>query len=185
MLVAMPTAMPVPPLTRRFGNALGKTVGSVTRLVVVRDKFDRVLVHVGHERGAEMRHARFGVTHGRRRIAFDRTEVALAFDQAFRAWPTAAPCGRESDKSRLRRAGDNYRWCRRKSSRTLRCCRPGKEREIVHRVEDAALRWLQPVPRIRQRARNNHRHRVIEERSRYFLGDIDRLYFFVGVIHVV
>ena len=53
------------------------------RLVVVRDKIDRVLVHVVHERGAEMGHARFGVTHGRRRIAFDRTEIALAIDQAF------------------------------------------------------------------------------------------------------
>ena len=51
------------------------------RLVVVRDEIDRVLVHVGHERGAEMRHARFGVTHGRRRIAFDRAEVALAIDE--------------------------------------------------------------------------------------------------------
>src|SRR6266480_2042381 len=29
MLVAMPTAMPVPPLTSRLGNAAGKTVGSV------------------------------------------------------------------------------------------------------------------------------------------------------------
>ncbi len=29
MLVAMPTAMPVPPLTSRLGNAAGKTTGSV------------------------------------------------------------------------------------------------------------------------------------------------------------
>jgi hypothetical protein len=31
MFVAMPTAMPVPPLTSKFGNAAGKTVGSVMR----------------------------------------------------------------------------------------------------------------------------------------------------------
>ena len=31
MFVAMPTAMPVPPLTSRFGNAAGNTVGSVMR----------------------------------------------------------------------------------------------------------------------------------------------------------
>ena len=54
-----------------------------SRLVVVRDEIDRVLVHVVHQRGAEMGHARFGVTHGRWRIAFDRTEVALAIDEAF------------------------------------------------------------------------------------------------------
>ncbi len=32
MLVAMPTAMPVVPLTIRFGIADGRTVGSVSRL---------------------------------------------------------------------------------------------------------------------------------------------------------
>ena len=31
MLVAMPTAMPVPPLTIRLGKAAGNTVGSVMR----------------------------------------------------------------------------------------------------------------------------------------------------------
>ena len=31
MLVAMPTAMPVEPLTNRFGNRLGRTVGSFNR----------------------------------------------------------------------------------------------------------------------------------------------------------
>src|SRR6266480_2635754 len=41
------------------------------RLIVIGDEVDRVLVHVGHECGAQMRHPRFGVTHGRRRIAFD------------------------------------------------------------------------------------------------------------------
>ena len=51
--------------------------------VVIRDEIDRVLVHVGHQRGAEMRHARFGVTHRCRRIAFDRAEVTLAIDQPF------------------------------------------------------------------------------------------------------
>ena len=41
------------------------------RFIVIRDKVHRVLVHIGHECCAQMRHARFGVTHGRRWIAFD------------------------------------------------------------------------------------------------------------------
>ena len=32
MFVAMPTAMPVEPLTSRFGKRAGRTVGSVSRL---------------------------------------------------------------------------------------------------------------------------------------------------------
>ncbi len=53
------------------------------RLVVIRDKVDRVLVHVGHERGAEVGHACFGVTHRRWRIAFDRPKIALSIDKRF------------------------------------------------------------------------------------------------------
>ena len=163
MFVAMPTAMPVPPLTSRFGNAAGKTVGSVARLVVVRDEIDRVLVHVGHERGAEMRHARLGVTHGRGRIAFDRTEVSLAIDE------------RLAHRPRLRHVHErrvNHRFAVRvivtarvtANLRALTMLPVREEREIVHRVEDAALRRLQSIARIRQRARDDDRHRVIEER---------------------
>ncbi len=39
-------------------------------LVVVRDEIDGPLIHVRHQRRAEMLQARLGVTHGRRRIAF-------------------------------------------------------------------------------------------------------------------
>ena len=83
MFVAMPTAMPVPPFTSRFGKCRRENRRLGPRLVIVRHEIDRVLLHVGHERGAEMRHARLGVTHRRRRIAFDRTEVALTVDQRF------------------------------------------------------------------------------------------------------
>src|SRR6266496_6375347 len=38
---------------------------------------------VGHERGAEVGHACFGVTHRRWRIAFDRPKVALSIDKRF------------------------------------------------------------------------------------------------------
>src|SRR5215813_4634791 len=57
-------------------------------LIVVRDKVDGLLVHVGHEGRAEMSHAGLGITHSRGRIAFDRTEVTLAVDEglAHRPW---------------------------------------------------------------------------------------------------
>ena len=150
--------------------------------VVVRDEIDRVLVHVGHERGAEMRHARLGVTHRRGRIAFDRAEVALAIDERFAHRPRL----RHVDERRV-----NHRFAVRvivtarvaANLRALAMLSSGKERKIVHRVKNAALRGLQSVARIRQRARNDDRHRVIEERPRHFLGDIYRLNFFVWVIH--
>ena len=49
MFVAMPTAMPPEPLTSRFGTRDGRTVGSVLRVVEVRDEVDGLLVDVGEE----------------------------------------------------------------------------------------------------------------------------------------
>ena len=152
------------------------------RLVVVRDEIDRVLVHVGHERGAEMRHARLGVTHGRRRIAFDRAEIALAIDERFAHRPRLGHVHERRINHRFAvRVIVTARVAANLRAFTMLPVR--EEREIVHRVEDAALRRLQPVARIRQRARDDDRHRVIEERSRYLFGDVDRFYFFVRVIH--
>ena len=95
--------------------------------------------------------ARFGVPHGRRRIAFDRTEISLPIARASRASPKAAPCARASDKYRLavrmiiahRVAAD---------LRALQMLSRRIETQLVHRVEDAALRGFQPIARIRQRA---------------------------------
>src|SRR5207247_2139427 len=53
------------------------------RLVVISNEIDRVLLHVGHQRRAEMGHARFGVTHRCWRIPFDGSEIPLTVDQAF------------------------------------------------------------------------------------------------------
>ena len=151
-------------------------------LVVVRDKVDRVLVHVGHERGAEMRHARLGVTHGRRRIAFDRTEVSLAIDERFAHRPGLGHVDERGVNHRLAvRVIVTARVTANLGALPVLPVR--EEREIVHRIEDAALRRLQPIARIRQRARDDDRHRVIEERPRHFLGDVDQLDFFVRVIH--
>ena len=50
-------------------------------LVVVGDEVDRFLVEIGEQFVRDLRHAHFGIAHGRRRVAVDRTEVALAVDQ--------------------------------------------------------------------------------------------------------
>src|ERR671918_1060311 len=140
---------------RRFG----------ARLVVISDKVDRVLLHVGHERGAEMGHARFGVTHGGRRISLDRAEVALTIDEPF----PHRPWLRHVDQR-----GVDHRFAVRMiitagvaaDFRAFAMLSIWKQRQIMHRVEDSSLRWFEPVTRIRDRTRDNDRHRVIEERPR-------------------
>ncbi len=51
------------------------------RLVVVRYEIDRFLVDVRQQLAGNSRHAHFGVAHGRRRVAVDRAEIALAVHQ--------------------------------------------------------------------------------------------------------
>ena len=132
------------------------------RLVVIRNEIDRVLFHVGHERGAEMRHARFGVTHRRRRIAFDRAEIALTIDQ-----PLAHRPGLRHVHERRIDHGFAVRMIITARVAADFCALAmlpiGKKGEIVHRVENSSLRWLESVARVRQGARNDYRHRVIEK----------------------
>ena len=148
-------------------------------LVVVGHPVDRVLVHVDHQRVAKVREARLGVTHGGRRVALDGAEVPLPVHE------------RASHRPRLRHV-DECRVNRCLAVRVIVAARvaadlgalavmpTGREVQVVHREQDAALRRLEPVTRIRERARNNHRHRVVEERIFDLVRDVDGLDFFAG-----
>ena len=129
-----------------------------------------------------MGHARFGVTHGGWRVALDRPEISLAIDQ------------RLAHRPRLRhvhKRGVNHRFAVRMIITAgvaadfcaLAVLPPREKRQVVHRVKNSSLRRLEAVARVRQGTRDDHRHRVIEERPRYFFGHIHRFDFFVRVIH--
>ncbi len=81
MLVAMPTAMPLPPLISRLGKLAGRTFGSLSDLVVVRLEVDRVLVDIVQQQGGGAGQPHLGVAHRRRVIAVHRAEIALPVDQ--------------------------------------------------------------------------------------------------------
>ena len=81
MFVAMPTAMPPEPLTRRFGTRAGRTVGSCGGRRSSATKSTHSLSMSVRSSTRDAREARLGVPVGRRRIAVDRAEVALAVDE--------------------------------------------------------------------------------------------------------
>ena len=56
-------------------------LGHGQALVVVGDEVDRVLLDVGQHLAGQLGHPDLGVPHGRRRVAVDRAEVALAVDE--------------------------------------------------------------------------------------------------------
>ena len=49
----------------------------------------------------------------------------------------------------------------------------GREAHLVHGVENAPVHGLQPVADIRQRAADDHRHRIVEIRPAHLFFDID------------
>ena len=147
---------------RRLGQAL----------VVIGDEIHRVLVHVLHEGAAQMGQARLGVTHGGGRIAFDRAEIALAVDQPLAHGPRLRHVHQRRVNDRFA-VGMVVAPGVAEDLGALHVLAGRIEPQLVHRVEDAALRGLQAVAHIGQRARDDHRHRVIEERVLDLVGDVD------------
>ena len=168
----------------QIGEGRGEDDGLFLRVVVVGDEIDGVLLQVVHQDRAEVRQPRLGVTHGRRRIVLDRAEVPFAVDEAL------------AHRPRLRHVaerGVNHGLAVRvKVARGVAAnlgaftmLAAGIEAQPLHGEKDAALRGLQPVARVRERARDDDRHRVVEKRIADFLRDVDALDAFAGGKKVV
>ncbi len=141
------------------------------RAVIVRHEVDgRFGVEVLHQVHRGRRHRRFRVTHRGRRIAVDRTEVALPVDQR-------VPHDEVLRHAHERGVDDRFAVrvvvarCVAADLRALLLLRARSEVEVVHRDEHAALRRLQSVADVGQRAADDDRHRVIEVGDAHLLLD--------------
>jgi hypothetical protein len=107
-----------------------------------------------------------------------RTEIALALDEPLAHRPRL----RHVDERRI-----NHRFAVRMviaagvaaDFRALVRLASGEQRQLVHRVKDAALRRFQAVAHIGQRARDDDGHGIVEERILDFVRDVDLRDFFV------
>ena len=141
-------------------------------LVVVRDEVHRVPVHVLHQRRTEVREPGLGVTHRGGRVGFDGTKVAFAVHELLAHHPGLG---------HVDKRGVNHRLAVRvviaggvaADFGALVMLAPREERQLVHRVEDAALRRLEAVAHVGQRARDDDGHRVVEERVLDLVRDVD------------
>ncbi len=173
MLVAMPTAMPFDPLTMRFGIRVGRTVGSVVRLVVVGDEVDGVLIDVGEHLAGDARHAALGVAHGRGRIAVDGAEVALAVDHGIaqaeglrQAHHGVVDGGVAVGMVDAHALTDDLG--------ALGVLLVELEAHLLHAVEDAAMHGLEAVANVGQSAADDDRHGVVEIRPPHLVFNVDR-----------
>jgi hypothetical protein len=137
MEVAMPTAMPCAP------------------------KIDRVLVDAVEEKARHFGQARLGVAHGRRVIAVDVAEIALAVDQriALREF-LGEPHQRVVHglvAVRMELADDIA-----DHARAFLEGGAGIEAQEAHRVDEPAMHRLEAVARVRQRPVHDGRERIGE-----------------------
>ncbi len=145
------------------------------RLVVVGAEVDGVGFDVAQHLGRQPREARLGVSHRGWRVVVDRAEVPLPVDE------------RVAQREVLRHAGqgvvDGGVAVRVVLTHHLAddegrlAVRPGGlQRQVVHRVEHAAVDRLQPVAHVGQRPAHDHAHRVIQVRGAHLLGELALLY---------
>ena len=142
--------------------------------VVVGAEVDGLLVDVAHHLHGHRGHAALGVALGGRRIVSRGAEVALALHQ------------RVPQRPRLREAHEGV-VDRAVAVRVVAAhdvaddagalgeVAIGSVATVVHRVQDAAMHRLQAVADIRQRARHDDGHRVVEVRALHLRLQVDRI----------
>ena len=165
--------MPLAPLTSRLGAAAGRYSGSWRGVVVVRAKIDRVFVDVLEQHFGELCQARFGVAHGRRRIAVDRAEVALAVDQHV-AHAERLRHANQRVVERLVAMGVVVAHHLADDLGRFAVAAVGAQPGLEHAVENAPLHRLEAVANVRQRPTDDHAHGVIEVGLFHFDFNVDR-----------
>ncbi len=147
-------------------------LGLALGLVIIGLELDGVLVEVVEQSVGDPGEARLGVPVGRRRVPVHRAEIALAVDQ----WQAhrkilRQPHHRVVDRQIAVRmvfahdiADDAGRFA---------VAAVPQIAVDLHRIEDAAVHRLQPVPDIGKRPGHDHAHRVIEVGALHLLLDRD------------
>ena len=154
-------------------EARGQHGGLHQRFIKVWIEINRFLVQIGEHFHRHFGHARLGITHGRRAVAVDRAEVALAVHE------------RIADVEVLRQAhhgvvhgGIAVRVIFTKhiadDTRRFAVRLVGRYAQLHHGIEDTAVNRLETVAHIGQRAGHDHRHGIGDERFFQLFLHIDR-----------
>ena len=161
-----------------------KTRGQYDRffqlVIVVGAEIDRVLIDIRQHLVCDLRKPCLGITVCGRRVAVNGTEVSVTVHHRI----AKRKILRETNHSVIygsvtvgviltEHFSDGVR------AFAVRLVR-GVAR-IVHRIDDTSVYRLKTVPYVRQRTRNNDRHRVVKERGAHFLFYIFLIKLFVGV----
>ena len=146
------------------------------RLVEVRREIYGFLFDVGEQFLGDARQARFRIAHGCRHVAVNGTEVSLPVHQGI----THVKVLRHAHQSVIDRRVSVGVILAEHFADDLRAFAVGprgSQAQFVHAVENAAMHRLQAVAHVRQRAPDNHGHRVVEIRLLHLGFDIHRKHY--------
>ncbi len=175
MLVAMPTAMPVDPLTSRFGNRARQDDRLLLLAVVIGLEVDRVLTDVADHLHGQRRHFALGVAHRRGFVIAGRAEVTLTGDQRIAHHPGLSQAYQGVvDRPVAVRVVLPHHLADDAGALVPAPVRPVAA--VVHAVEDPSVHRLQPVADVRQRPSDDHTHRVVEVGLLDLVLQVDRLH---------
>ena len=171
------------PIDEKIGNAGRQHRRLALRLVVIRDEIDRLFVDIREQFPGELRHAHFGVAHGRRRVAIDGSEVTLAVDQQI------------THRKRLRHAHDGVVHRRiavrmvftdhiADDTRRFLIGTVPVVAQFAHRIQDPPVHRLQAVADIGQGASHDYAHGVIQVRLPHLVFEIYGQYFASDLGHL-
>ena len=156
---------------QQVGEARGKNRGLFEALVVVGLEVDRFLVQVAQQLHGHLVQTGLGVTHGRRAVAVDGAEVAVAVHQRHahreRLGQAHHRVVHGGVAVRVVLADDVADRTGRFHVRAVR-----RVAGLVHGVQDAAVNRLQAVAHVRQGARDDDAHGVFQERRLHLLAEV-------------
>ena len=132
------------------------------RLVVVGDEIDRVGVDVAQHLGRHARKTALRVAHRARRVTVDRAEVTLPLDERVAHRERLCEPGQGVVDRRVA-VGVVVAHHVADDARRLPGGAVRLQAGLVHGVEHPAVDGLQAVAHVRQGARDDHAHRVVEE----------------------
>ena len=150
MFVAMPTAIPPPPLTSRLGNLAGSTTRLDGVAVVGGREVDGVLVDLAEQLHRQRRQPRLGVAHRRRAVVgVGGAEVPVAVDERVAQREVLGHAG-QGVVDRLVAVGVELAHHVADGGGALLVLAVGPQAAGVHAVEDPAVHRLQAVARVGQ-----------------------------------
>ena len=161
------------------GEGRRQDLGLLELAVVVRDEVHDVFVEVLGEGERGRREAGFRIARGGGAVV-EGAEVAVAVDEG-NAQGEGLCQAHESvvDRGVAVRVQLSHHLA--DDTRALDVPAVRSQSEFGHLVENAPLHRLESVPRIRERARVDHRVRVLEERPLHLCGDVDVFDAFFGL----